>query len=63
MQILRKKIWRNQYFFVTLHENKKKPTPGPSLKEKPTPGPSLKGRERRKEKGNGRGKKGKGSEK
>ena len=39
MQILGKKIWRNQYFFVTLQENKKKPTPGPSLK----------GRERKRE--------------
>ena len=44
----KEKIWRNQYFFVTLHDNKKKLTPGLSLKRKmPTPDPSLKGRERR----------------
>ena len=30
----KEKIWRNQYFFVTLHDNKKKLTPGPSLKGK-----------------------------
>ncbi len=29
MQILRKKIWRNQYFFVILQENKKKAYPQP----------------------------------
>ena len=29
MQILGKKIWRNQYFFVTLQENKKKAYPLP----------------------------------
>ena len=33
MQILRKKIWRNQYFFVTLQENKKSlPRPLPEGK-------------------------------
>ena len=68
----KEKIWRNQYFFVTLHDNKKKLTPGLSLKgKKSTPGlslkgkklipiPSLKGRERRKReekrKGTGEGK-------
>ena len=41
----KEKIWRNQYFFVTLHDNKKKLTPGPSLK----------GRERRKRKEKGKG--------
>ena len=29
MQILGEKIWRNQYFFVTLQENKKKAYPRP----------------------------------
>lgn len=63
----KEKIWRNQYFFVTLHDNKKKLIPGLSLKgkklisglslkgKKPTPAPSLKGRERRNEKGKGKG--------
>ena len=41
----KEKIWRNQYFFVTLHDNKKKLIPGLSLKgEMLTPGLSLKGR-------------------
>lgn len=44
----KEKIWRNQYFFVTLHDNKKKLIPGLSLKgKKPTPDPSLNGKERR----------------
>ena len=55
----KEKIWRNQYFFVTLHDNKKKLIPGLSLKgkklipglslkgKKLTPGLSLKERERR----------------
>lgn len=63
----KEKIWRNQYFFVTLHDNKKKLIPGLSLKgKKLTPGlslkekklipiPSLKGRERRKRKEKGKG--------
>ena len=67
----KEKIWRNQYFFVTLHDNKKKLIPGISLNgkkltpnlslngKKPTPDPSLKGRERRRgrrrEKGTGKG--------
>ena len=41
----KEKIWRNQYFFVTLHDNKKKLIPGLSLKgKKPTPSLSLKGK-------------------
>lgn len=52
----KEKIWRNQYFFVTLHDNKKKLTPGLSLKgKKLIPIPSLKGRERRKRKEKGKG--------
>ena len=63
----KEKIWRNQYFFVTLHDNKKKLTPGLSLKgkkptpdlslkgRKPTPDLSLKERERRKRKEKGKG--------
>ena len=63
----KEKIWRNQYFFVTLHDNKKKLTPGLSLKGKklipglslkgkmPTPSLSLKERERRKRKEKGKG--------
>lgn len=63
----KEKIWRNQYFFVTLHDNKKKLIPGLSLKGKkptlslslkgkmPTPDLSLKGRERRKRKEKGKG--------
>ena len=44
MQILRKKIWRNQYFFVTLQENKKKAYPRPL--------PKGKGEKKEKGKGN-----------
>ena len=52
----KEKIWRNQYFFVTLHDNKKKLIPGLSLKGKmPTPSLSLKERERRKRKEKGKG--------
>lgn len=63
----KEKIWRNQYFFVTLHDNKKKLTPGLSLKgkklipglslkgKKLIPIPSLKGKERKKGKGTGKG--------
>ncbi len=52
----KEKIWRNQYFFVTLHDNKKKLTPDLSLKGKmPTPSLSLKERERRKRKEKGKG--------
>ena len=41
----KEKIWRNQYFFVTLHDNKKKLTPGPSLKGRmPPPRPLPKGK-------------------
>ena len=41
----KEKIWRNQYFFVTLHDNKKKLIPGLSLKgKKLIPGLSLKGK-------------------
>lgn len=53
----KEKIWRNQYFFVTLHDNKKKLTPGLSLKgKKLIPIPSLKGKERKKGRGKGTGK-------
>lgn len=41
----KEKIWRNQYFFVTLHDNKKKLTPGLSLKgEKAYPRPLTEGK-------------------
>ena len=52
----KEKIWRNQYFFVTLHDSKKKLIPGLTLKKKkPTPSLSLKERERRKRKEKGKG--------
>ena len=44
MQILGKKIWRNQYFFVTFQENKKKAYPRPL--------PKGKGEKKEKGKGN-----------
>ena len=52
MQILGKKIWRNQYFFVTLQENKKKAYPQPLPEGKG----EKEGERNGKEKGKGKGK-------